>query len=101
MEDFQLIDFNEAKDLPMVHLWLQIFGERWKVPARIVEGEVTEYDGIWQTPCTPADPPAGERPPRKYLLVDRVTGRVRLVGNGGPKIALFHLLASRHETENR
>jgi hypothetical protein len=57
--------------------------------------------GVWQIPCAPAGPPEGGRPPRKYLLIDRVTGRARLVGNEGPKIALFRLLAGRHETEDR
>jgi hypothetical protein len=95
-----LIDLEEAKALPLVRMWLQAFGERWNTPARIVEGEVLEYDWGWQIPCAPADPPAGGWPPKKYLMVDRVTGHVRLVGNGGPNVALSRLLARRQDSEN-
>ena len=95
-----MIDLEEAKALPLVRVWLQAFGERWGAPARIVEEEVLVYDWGWQLPCVPTNPPTGGRPPKKYLMVDRVTGHVRLVGNGGPSVALSDLLARRQESES-
>ena len=94
-----MLDLEAAK--AKVRDWLPCYERRWQVPASIVEDEITEYEWGWEFVCAPVDPsqvPAErDRWPRRYLVVDRVTGFVQLVSTAGPRIAIMKLLQRRPE----
>jgi hypothetical protein len=94
-----MLDLEAAK--AKVRDWLPTYERRWQVPARIVADEITEYEWGWQFVCAPVDPsqvPAErDRWPRRYVLVDRVTGFVQLVSTAGPRLAIMKLLERRPE----
>ena len=94
-----MLDLEAAR--AEVRHWLPTYERRWRVPACIVEEEITEYEWGWMFVCAPIDPsqvPAErDRWPRRSLVVDRVTGFVQLVSTAGPRIAIMKLLERRPE----
>jgi len=95
-----MLDLEAAK--AEVRHSLPTYERRWQVPVCIVEDEITEYEWGWMFVGAPVDPsqvPAErDRWPRRYVLVDRVTGFVQLVRTAGPNVAIIKLLERRPES---
>jgi len=98
-----ILSLEQAKAI-VAETWLPTFSQRWGTSAMINDKKTTEWDWGWQFTCEPADPsrvsPENDRWPWRYVLVDRLTGNIELVGRSGPKFAFERLMQSREQKLN-
>jgi hypothetical protein len=92
-----MIDFEGAKQI-VAERELRRFDRSPAGPYVVFDDECVEYEWGWRIVYGPSRPGMLSRHKRNrrfHVVVDRVTGRLQIVGSAGMRIAVIHMLECR------